>query len=75
MTIAMLNEFIEKSLCIGEPQGQYTDHTEVGSLQFCRAIRSPAFGEAGCGELEEIAEARTRDERLHQNYLSGSQRA
>ena len=82
LTIAMLNEFIEKILVHERDRKgsiQTTQEVEI-YFNFVRRFVPPAFGEAELTpeELEEIRKREERKDRLHQNYLkrkaSGAQK-
>ncbi|MBN3020148.1 DUF4368 domain-containing protein [Ruthenibacterium lactatiformans] len=82
LTIAMLNEFIEKILVHERDRKgsiQTTQEVEI-YFNFVGRFVPPAFGEAELTpeELEEIRKREERKDRLHQNYLkrkaSGAQK-
>ena len=82
LTIAMLNEFIEKILVHERDRKgsiQTTQEVEI-YFNFVGRFVPPAFGEVELTpeELEEIRKREERKDRLHQNYLkrkaSGSQK-
>ena len=82
MTIAMLNEFIEKILVHERDRKgsiQTTQEVEI-YFNFVGRFVPPAFGEVELTpeELEEIRKREERKDRLHQNYLkrkaSGAQK-
>ena len=82
LTIAMLNEFIEKILVHERDRKggiQTTQEVEI-YFNFVGRFVHPAFGEVELTpeELEEIRKREERKDRLHQNYLkrkaSGSQK-
>ena len=82
LTIAMLNEFIEKILVHERDRKgsiQTTQEVEI-YFNFVGRFVPPAFGEVGLTpeELEEIRKREERKDRLHQNYLkrkaSGAQK-
>ena len=82
LTIAMLNEFIEKILVHERDRKgsiQTTQEVEI-YFNFVGRFVPPAFGEAELPpeELEEIRKREERKDRLHQNYLkrkaSGAQK-
>jgi len=82
LTIAMLNEFIEKILMHERDRKgsiQTTQEVEI-YFNFVGRFVPPAFGEAELTpeELEEIRKREERKDRLHQNYLkrkaSGAQK-
>ena len=82
LTIAMLNEFIEKILVHERDRKgsiQTTQEVEI-YFNFVGRFVLPAFGEAELTpeELEEIRKREERKDRLHQNYLkrkaSGAQK-
>ena len=82
LTIAMLNEFIEKILVHERDRKgsiQTTQEVEI-YFNFVGRFVPPAFGEAELipEELEEIRKREERKDRLHQNYLkrkaSGAQK-
>ena len=82
LTIAMLNEFIEKILVHERDRKgsiQTTQEVEI-YFNFVGRFVPPAFGEAELTpeELEEIRKREKRKDRLHQNYLkrkaSGAQK-
>ena len=73
LTIAMLNEFIEKILVHERDRKgsiQTTQEVEI-YFNFVGRFVPPAFGEAELTpeELEEIRKREERKDRLHQNYL------
>lgn len=73
LTIAMLNEFIEKILVHERDRKgsiQTTQEVEI-YFNFVGRFVSPAFGEVELTpeELEEIRRREERKDRLHQNYL------
>ena len=73
LTIAMLNEFIEKILVHERDRKgsiQTTQEVEI-CFNFVGRFVPPAFGEAELTpeELEEIRKREERKDRLHQNYL------
>ena len=82
LTIAMLNEFIEKILVHERDRKGSTQTTQEVEIYFNFVGRfvPPAFGEAELTpeELEEIRKREERKDRLHQNYLkrkaSGAQK-
>ena len=82
LTIAMLNEFIEKILVHERDRKgsiQTTQEVEI-YFNFVGRFVPPAFGEAELTpeKLEEIRKREERKDRLHQNYLkrkaSGAQK-
>ena len=82
LTIAMLNEFIEKILVHERDRKgsiQTTQEVEI-YFNFVGRFVPPAFGEVELTpeELEEIRKREERKDRLHQNYLkrkaSGAQK-
>ena len=82
LTIAMLNEFIEKTLVHERDRKgsiQTTQEVEI-YFNFVGRFVPPAFGEVELTpeELEEIRKREERKDRLHQNYLkrkaSGAQK-
>ena len=82
LTIAMLNEFIEKILVHERDRKGSTQTTQEVEIYFNFVGRfvPPAFGEVELTpeELEEIRKREERKDRLHQNYLkrkaSGAQK-
>ena len=82
LTIAMLNEFIEKILVHERDRKGSTQTTQEVEIYFNFVGRfvPPAFGEVELTpeELEEIRKREARKDRLHQNYLkrkaSGAQK-
>ena len=82
LTIAMLNEFIEKILVHERERKGSTQTTQEVEIYFNFVGRfvPPAFGEVELTpeELEEIRKREERKDRLHQNYLkrkaSGAQK-
>ena len=82
LTIAMLNEFIEKILVHERDRKGSIQTTQEGEIYFNLVGRfvPPAFGEVELTpeELEEIRKREERKDRLHQNYLkrkaSGAQK-
>ena len=82
LTIAMLNEFVEKILVHERDRKGSTQTTQEVEIYFNFVGRfvPPAFGEVKLTpeELEEIRKREERKDRLHQNYLkrkaSGAQK-